>query len=345
MPPIERCPTGGYLSRFTTSLASAAVSTCGMTMPSAPLSSARVAIAYWPFGTRAIGAMPASSAAVEICAHASSDITPCSISRNSQSKPATAIALAISTLRVMRTPTPSDSWPCSSFSRATLRTAAGIGFLPGSSGDDPRVPVLWTVRKAERVVTGGAKRLVRRLKSAPLLRFYQDHPRHAEAVGDHAKARREEGFGQRHLHLSAIGEGAQPLFRLGRVGHREGQRDTLEIGVTLAPAVGGPHDRVADAEARMHDLFLRPRRDHAGIGAFLEAHQHFDLGAQRPPVKFEGLFAASVEVQIGLELHCGVPFQVEMKISRRSPGKPRFGNRGLRVGAPARSRRPASKGS
>jgi hypothetical protein len=38
----------------------------------------------------------------------SSDITLCSMSRNSQSNPATAIALAISTLRVMRMPTPSD---------------------------------------------------------------------------------------------------------------------------------------------------------------------------------------------------------------------------------------------
>src|SRR6516225_8076499 len=109
MPPIERWPIGGYLSRFTTSFASAALSTCGMTMTSAPLSNARVAIEYSPFGTRAIGAMPASSAAVEICAQASSDITPCSMSRNSQSKPATAMALAISTLRVMRTPTPGDS--------------------------------------------------------------------------------------------------------------------------------------------------------------------------------------------------------------------------------------------
>ena len=126
MPPIERCPTGGYFSRLTTSRASAAVSTCGMTMPSAPLSSARVAIAYSPLGTRAIGAMPASSAAVEIWAQASSDMTPCSMSRNSQSKPATAIALAISTLRVMRMPTPSDSWPASSFSRAALRTVAGM---------------------------------------------------------------------------------------------------------------------------------------------------------------------------------------------------------------------------
>ena len=78
-------------------------------MPSTPLSSARVAIEYSPFGTRAIGAMPASSAAVAIWAQLSSDMTPCSMSRNSQSNPATAIALAISTLRVMRMPTPSDN--------------------------------------------------------------------------------------------------------------------------------------------------------------------------------------------------------------------------------------------
>src|SRR5215813_12557343 len=144
MPPIERWPSGGYFSRLTTSRASAAVSTCGMTIPSAPLSKARVAIAYSPFGTRAMGAIPASSAAVEICAHASSDMTPCSISRNNQSKPATAMALAISTLRVMRTPTPSANWPCSSFSRATLWTVVGIGSslgLYGGIDDDGTVHV------------------------------------------------------------------------------------------------------------------------------------------------------------------------------------------------------------
>ena len=74
-----------------------------------------IGIGHWHARDRA---MPASSAAVAICAQASSDMTPCSMSRNSQSKPVTAIALAISTLRVMRMPRPSDSWPCSSFSRA-----------------------------------------------------------------------------------------------------------------------------------------------------------------------------------------------------------------------------------
>ncbi len=98
-------------------------------MPSAPLSSARVAIEYCPFGTRASGAIPASSAAAEICAQASSDIVPCSMSRNSQSNPAVAIIFAISTLRVVRIPTPRDNCPCSSFSRATFRTDMVVSFL------------------------------------------------------------------------------------------------------------------------------------------------------------------------------------------------------------------------
>src|SRR6516164_2923654 len=39
-----------------------------------------------------------------------------------------------------------------------------------------------------------------------------DHPGHAEAIGHHAEARREERLGERHLHLSALGQGReQPL--------------------------------------------------------------------------------------------------------------------------------------
>src|SRR4029077_12266537 len=129
------------------------------------------------------------------------------------------------------------------------------------------------------------------LKSAPLLMFDQDHPGHAEAIGDHAKARREDGLGETHLQLSAGCKGAKPLLRLSSVCHREGQRNALEIGLALAPPVGGQHSRVADAEARMHDLLLRARRDHAGIWAVLEAHQHFGLSAERLAVEREGLFA------------------------------------------------------
>src|SRR5215469_1395089 len=46
---------------------------------------------------------------------------------------------------------------------------------------------------------------------------HDDHPRHAETVGDHAKARREEGLAQRHLHLSAVGERAEQTISVGLV--------------------------------------------------------------------------------------------------------------------------------
>ena len=67
----------------------------------------------------------------------------------------------------------------------------------------------------------------------------------------------------------------------------------------------------------MHDLLFRTRRDHGGIGAVLEPHQHRHLGSERPPVEIEGFVAAPVEVQIRLDLHCRVPFLVEEKFNRR----------------------------
>src|SRR5258707_15392032 len=55
-----------------------------------------------------------------------------------------------------------------------------------------------------------------------------DHPRHAEAVGHHAKARRKEGLGQRHLHLPAVGQRVEPPVGLGFIGDRQRQRNALE---------------------------------------------------------------------------------------------------------------------
>jgi hypothetical protein len=45
-----------------------------------------------------------------------------------------------------------------------------------------------------------------------------DHPGHAEAVGDHAEARSEESLGQRHLHLAAVAECREPAVRLRKFG-------------------------------------------------------------------------------------------------------------------------------
>ncbi len=78
-------------------------------MPSAPPSSTRVAIVSSPYGTRTIGAMPESCAAMAISHAVSIDMDPCSRSMNSQSKPAAFMTFTMSTLRTSRMPMPIDS--------------------------------------------------------------------------------------------------------------------------------------------------------------------------------------------------------------------------------------------
>src|SRR5216683_8432809 len=74
--------------------------------------------------------MPESWAATQISAAFSIPITPCSRSRNSQSKPAAFITLMMSTLRTSRTPMPTASWFL--FSRALAAfTAIAMWFPPG----------------------------------------------------------------------------------------------------------------------------------------------------------------------------------------------------------------------
>jgi hypothetical protein len=75
------------------------------------------------------------------------------------------------------------------------------------------------------------------------------HPRHAEAVGHHAKARRKEGLSKRHLHLPALGQCVEPSVGLGFIGDSQRQRYSLETRLALASAVGRHHSRIADAQA------------------------------------------------------------------------------------------------
>ena len=63
----------------------AAISFTGGSDEAPPPSSARVAIVYWPAGTRTNGVIPAAFAAIEICMAMSRSIVPCSRSMNSQS--------------------------------------------------------------------------------------------------------------------------------------------------------------------------------------------------------------------------------------------------------------------
>ena len=131
----------------------------------------------------------------------------------------------------------------------------------------------------------------------------EDHPGHAEAVGDHAEARREEGLGERHLHLPALAQRPEHPLGLGLVGDRERQREALEAGLPHAAAIGGQHRRVADPQAHVHHLLGAARRIGLRLGIVLEAHHHLDLGAERAAIELGGLLAAAVEEQVRLDLH------------------------------------------
>src|SRR5712691_6269030 len=137
----------------------------------------------------------------------------------------------------------------------------------------------------------------------PLSWRHEDHPSHAEAVSDHAKARGKEGLGQRHLHLPTVGQRSEQPLGLGIVRHRERQRKALEAGPPEASPVGSQHRCIADAEGHMHHLVLATWRHHGGVRAFLEAHEHRHLGSERAAVELDRLLAATVEEQIGLDLH------------------------------------------
>src|SRR5262249_28580280 len=97
-----------------------------------------------------------------------------------------------------------------------------------------------------------------------------DHPGHAEAVGDHPEPGGEECPGQRHVDLPAVGQGGEPLLGLGVVGDGQRQRDALEARLPLAAPVGRHDVRLADAEAGVHHLVLGPGAEHALVWAVLE---------------------------------------------------------------------------
>src|SRR3954451_14610112 len=63
-----------------------------------------------------------------------------------------------------------------------------------------------------------------------------DHPPHAEPVGDHAEARREERLGQWHLHLASFGKRSKEPLGFCFTGRVQGQRKALEARLSLALA-------------------------------------------------------------------------------------------------------------
>ena len=65
------------------------------------------------------------------------------------------------------------------------------------------------------------------------------------------KREEKKGLGQRHLHLTAIGQSGNHPIGIAILRHRERQRKTLEDGLPLALTVGSQDRRIADAEAHM----------------------------------------------------------------------------------------------
>src|SRR5262245_29467045 len=113
---------------------------------------------------------------------------------------------------------------------------------------------------------------------------HDDHPTHAEAVGDHTETRREEGFAERHADLTAIGKGVEEPIGGGGIGCCDRQRKTPEHSLPGTFAVRSHHGRVADTEARVHHFVLGARRHHPGWGwlrAVFVAHEHGHLRAER----------------------------------------------------------------
>src|SRR5207253_6617319 len=104
-------------------------------------------------------------------------------------------------------------------------------------------------------------------------------------------------------HLPALHQRRDHPTSLALASHRERQRDALEARVPAASTVRSQHGGLADLEAGMHRLVLGTWLSHPGVGAFLEALEGRDLGADRATVELERLLAAPLEEQVGLNLH------------------------------------------
>src|SRR6187399_386546 len=81
------------------------------------------------------------------------------------------------------------------------------------------------------------------------------HPLDPEFVLQHAEARREKGLDQRLSHLAAFRQRVELLLAVAFVFSRDRQRKALEFWLSLRPAVGTEHGRVAELEFCMHYLF------------------------------------------------------------------------------------------
>src|SRR4029077_8260641 len=90
------------------------------------------------------------------------------------------------------------------------------------------------------------------------------------------------------------------------VWNNNGKRETFEARLAFAPAIRSHQGRFADTEAGMHHFVFHSRLRHARFGRVLETAEHLHLRANSVAVKFQRLFATTVEKQIWLHRHIRV---------------------------------------
>ena len=77
-----------------------------------------------------MGVTPVLSAAMQSCVASCTERAPCSMSMNSQSKPAAFASIGAATVRNWLTPKPSESWPARRRRSAVLVTMGMRKILP-----------------------------------------------------------------------------------------------------------------------------------------------------------------------------------------------------------------------
>src|SRR3954447_4070503 len=82
--------------------------------------------------------------------------------------------------------------------------------------------------------------------------FADHHPVRAEAIGDHAEASGEKGFGQRHIGRDAFRQCGEDTLRLFRRLHANIYRVALRLVVAASRRIRAHDGVAADGEARVH---------------------------------------------------------------------------------------------
>lgn len=127
-----------------------------------------------------------------------------------------------------------------------------------------------------------------------------DHPRRAELVPEHSKARGEKSLLHRHEDLAVIGEQSIDAFCFGAAINGERKIGAAHSLETIRRYVASHNIRPAERQPRVKNCFLLIGRNIARARLFAMGHHHRDLSAEMLLVKTKSLLAVTAVVQIGI---------------------------------------------